>query len=101
MTQDKSFISKEQVLHVAALAKLNLSDQEVTKFTAQLSDILGYANELSELELKDVSPTAHPIELENVFRDDTVLKSIDNSKVIQNAPESLNSQFKVPPILDD
>jgi aspartyl-tRNA(Asn)/glutamyl-tRNA(Gln) amidotransferase subunit C len=101
MSQDKSFISKDQVLHVAKLAKLSLTEEEVAKFTDQLSDILGYANELTGLDLSNIAPAAHPIDLENVFRQDIVAESIDNLKVLENAPEALNNQFKVPPILND
>jgi aspartyl-tRNA(Asn)/glutamyl-tRNA(Gln) amidotransferase subunit C len=101
MSQKNNLISKEQVLHVAKLAKLSLSDTEVELFSEQLSHILGYANELRDLDLSNYPPTSHPIELENIFREDVVIESISNKKVIDNAPQSSNGQFLVPPILND
>ena len=90
-------ISKEEVLHVARLARLELTDEEVERFTEQLSAILEAVAKVSELDLADVVPTAHPLDLLNVWADDEPWPSLPVDEALANAPEREAGFFKVPP----
>lgn len=92
-------ITIKDVEHVAMLARLELTDVEKEKFTDQLNAILGYADLLNKLDTTGVEPTAHPLPLKNVFREDEVRKSLSNEAATQNAPEEDNGYFKVPRIV--
>lgn len=94
-------LSRDQVLHVAKLARLALSDDEVEKFTRQLSVILDHAERVMALASDDVPPTAHALELVNVFRDDEVRESLSQDKALSTAPESEQGRFKVPRIIEE
>jgi aspartyl-tRNA(Asn)/glutamyl-tRNA(Gln) amidotransferase subunit C len=90
-------ITKEQVLHVAKLAHLDLTDEEVDRFREQLSAILDAVSKVSELDLSGVPPTSHPLELVNVWRDDEPRPSLSLDEVFANAPERDGDFFRVPP----
>jgi aspartyl-tRNA(Asn)/glutamyl-tRNA(Gln) amidotransferase subunit C len=90
-------ISREQVLHVAKLAHLDLTDEEVDRFREQLSAILDAVSKVSELDLADVPPTSHPLELVNVWRDDEPRPSLPLGEAFANAPERDGDFFRVPP----
>ena len=90
-------ISREQVLHVAGLAHLDLTEEEVERFREQLSAILEAVSKVSELDLADVSPTSHPLDLVNVWRDDEPRPSLTKDDVFANAPDRESEFFKVPP----
>ena len=90
-------ITREQVLHVAKLAHLDLTDEEVDKFREQLSAILDAVSKVSELDLADVPPTSHPLELVNVWRDDEPRPSLPLDEAFANAPERDGDFFRVPP----
>ena len=90
-------ITREQVLHVAKLAHLDLTDEEVDRFREQLSAILDAVSKVSELDLADVPPTSHPLELVNVWRDDVPAPSLPLDEVFANAPERDGDFFRVPP----
>lgn len=92
-------ISKEQVEHVAMLARLELTEEEKQTYTEQLNSILDYAAMLDKLDTKDVEPTAHAMPLHNVFREDVVRPSIDQSEALKNAPDAEDGFFKVPKIV--
>lgn len=94
-------ISPEDVAHVARLARLHLSDEELTTFTGQLDAVLGHAADVEALDLDDVAPTSHPYPLTNVLRDDVVAPSLDRAEVLAQAPEVEDHQFKVPPVLGE
>ena len=94
-------ISREDVAHVARLACLSLTDAELDAFTSQLADILEHAADLDALDLETVEPTAHPLPLINVFRNDEPGESVDREKFLASAPEVENNQFKVPPALGE
>jgi len=94
-------ISRDDVAHVARLACLSLTDPELDAFTNQLSNILEHAADLDALELAEVEPTAHPLPLVNVFRDDEPGELADREKFLASAPQVENNQFKVPPALGD
>lgn len=90
-------ISREDVLHVAALAQLELSEDEIGRFTEQLSDILAAVGKVSELDLSDVPPTSHPLSVVNVLRPDAPQSSLSLDDVFANAPEREGDLFRVPP----
>jgi aspartyl-tRNA(Asn)/glutamyl-tRNA(Gln) amidotransferase subunit C len=90
-------ISKEEVLKVARLARLELTDDEVTKFQGQLSAILEAVSKVSELDLTDVPPTAHPLEIQNAWAEDVVQPSLSPDEVFANAPDRDDNLFRVPP----
>jgi aspartyl-tRNA(Asn)/glutamyl-tRNA(Gln) amidotransferase subunit C len=90
-------ISKDEVLHVARLARLELTDEEVGRFTDQLSAILEAVAKVSELDLSDVEPTAHPLDVVNAWAEDEPRASISVDEALANAPERHGGFFKVPP----
>jgi aspartyl-tRNA(Asn)/glutamyl-tRNA(Gln) amidotransferase subunit C len=90
-------ISREQVLHVASLAHLDLTDEEVERLGEQLNAILEAVSKVSELELADVPPTSHPLDLVNVSRPDEATPSLSLDEVFANAPEREDDHFRVPP----
>ena len=90
-------ISKDEVLHVARLARLELSDDEVARFQEQLSAILEAVSKVSELDLSDVPPTAHPLEIQNAWAEDEPRPSLGADEVFANAPDREDDFFRVPP----
>jgi aspartyl-tRNA(Asn)/glutamyl-tRNA(Gln) amidotransferase subunit C len=90
-------ITKEEVLHVARLARLELSDDEVAKFQEQLSDILEAVSKVSELDLSDVPPTAHPLEIANAWAEDMPRDCLPLDEVFANAPDRDGDYFRTPP----
>jgi aspartyl-tRNA(Asn)/glutamyl-tRNA(Gln) amidotransferase subunit C len=90
-------ISKDEVAHVARLARLKLSEEELERFGEQLSAILEAVGKVSELDLADVPPTAHPLDLVNVWDDDEPRPSLSVEEALQNAPDRDGSFFRVPP----
>lgn len=94
-------IDKAQVKKVAKLARLELTEAELEKFTTQLSAILDYVAKMNELDTENVEPLAHCLPVSNVFRQDVVKPSLGTEKALANAPERDNEFFKVPKILDD
>jgi aspartyl-tRNA(Asn)/glutamyl-tRNA(Gln) amidotransferase subunit C len=90
-------ISKDEVLHVARLARLELSEAEVAKFQEQLSDILEAVSKVSELDLSDVPPTAHPLEIANAWAEDVPRDCLPLDDVFANAPDRDGDYFKTPP----
>jgi aspartyl-tRNA(Asn)/glutamyl-tRNA(Gln) amidotransferase subunit C len=89
-------IDREQVLHVARLARLKLSDEEVERMSGELSGILDHVERISELDLEGVEPTSHVIELENVLRPDEPRPSWPREKVLERAPDHADGAFRVP-----
>ena len=89
-------IDREQVLHVARLARLRLSDDEVERMSSELSGILEHVERIGTLDLDDVEPTAHVIALENVLRPDEPRPSWPRDKVIEPAPDPADGAFRVP-----
>jgi aspartyl-tRNA(Asn)/glutamyl-tRNA(Gln) amidotransferase subunit C len=90
-------ISKEEVLHVAKLARLELTEEEVSRFTEQLSAILEAVAKVSELDLAGVEATAHPLDLVNVWAEDEPRPCLPVDEALANAPEREAGFFKVPP----
>jgi aspartyl-tRNA(Asn)/glutamyl-tRNA(Gln) amidotransferase subunit C len=93
-------ITPELVEHVANLARLELSGEEKERMEDQLGKILEYIGLLDELDLSDVLPTSHVIDVHNVFREDEVKESLPVDKGLANAPEKAGTTFKVPRIIE-
>lgn len=91
-------ISKEQIEHLARLARLNISEEEKGKYCKQISAILDYFKELQELDTENVEPLAQVFELKNVARDDKVKQIFSQDKVLAEAPEIEKRQIKVRPV---
>lgn len=91
-------ISKEDTKHVAKLARLELSEQEVEKFSTQLGNILKYVEQMNEIDTTDVKPMAHPFDIVNVMREDEVYYENTKDELLQNAPEEEDGFFRVPKI---
>ena len=90
-------ITNDDVLHVARLARLELSDDDVTKFQEQLSDIQEAVSKVSELDLDDVPPTAHPLEIANAWAEDEPHACLTREEAFANAPDELDGHFRTPP----
>jgi aspartyl-tRNA(Asn)/glutamyl-tRNA(Gln) amidotransferase subunit C len=90
-------ITRDEVLHVARLARLELRDDEIERFTEQLSAILEAVAKVSELDLTVVVPTAHPLDLVNVWSEDDPRPCLPVDEALANAPEREAGFFKVPP----
>ena len=90
-------ITRDEVLHVAALARLDLTEDEVGKFQEQLSEIIGAVSKVSELDLRDVPPTAHPLEIQNAWAEDVPRPCLTLDEVFANAPDRDDDLFRVPP----
>jgi len=93
-------ITREQVEHVAVLARLALDDQELDTLTGQMDAILGYVEKLNELDTDGIIPTAHAVPMENAFRDDEVRSSLANEEALGNAPASDKGCFRVPKVIE-
>ncbi len=92
-----SQIDHATIAHVAGLARLALTDDEVEKFSSQLAEILRAVDKVSELELADIEPTSHPLDLVNVWGEDDPRPSLELDQALGNAPEREDGFFKVPP----
>jgi aspartyl-tRNA(Asn)/glutamyl-tRNA(Gln) amidotransferase subunit C len=89
-------ITRDEVLHVARLARLELTDDEVERFREQLNAILDAVGKVSELDLADVEPTAHPLDLVNTWREDEPRPSLSVDEALSNAPDREGDFFRVP-----
>ncbi len=94
-------LSREQVQHIATLARVGLSDDDITRFSEQLSEVLDYFERLRQVDTEGVPPTAHTLPLHNVFRDDEPGPSLDVEAVLANAPQREGDLFRVRAILDE
>ena len=107
MKDQKSVLKKVDILtdkevrHVAKLARLGLSEEEIAKFQKQLSGILEFVAALNEVDTKDVIPTSQVTGLENVFREDEVKPSLSQEEVLANAPDKYKSYFRVKKVLEE
>ena len=89
-------LSRDQVLHVARLARLELSEQEVERFSGELSKVLDYIELISQLDLEDVPPTSHVIDVENALRADEPRPSLPQDVALAAAPDAALGGFRVP-----
>ena len=93
-------ITKEEIEHIALLARLTLSQGEKALFGSQLSSILGYMEKLNELDTENIEPTSHVLSLSNVMRDDIGTPSIPRGEALKNAPSHTEQFYRVPKIID-
>jgi aspartyl-tRNA(Asn)/glutamyl-tRNA(Gln) amidotransferase subunit C len=91
-----AMIDRDQVLHVARLARLELSEEEIERMTAELSGILEHVDRITALDLDDVKPTSHVVALENVLRPDEPDPSLSRDAALANAPDPADGAFRVP-----
>ena len=90
-------ISRDEVLHVAALAQLALREEDIERLTSELDKILDAVGVVAELDLADVPPTSHPLDLVNVWAEDAPHESLPLDDVLANAPDADEGAFRVPP----
>ena len=93
-------ISKEEILHVANLARLDIDESSIELFAEQIDKVLEYIDTLNSIDTSDVQPTSHTISLSNVFREDDVSPPFDRDAALSNAPEAEDGFFLVPKVVD-
>lgn len=93
-------ITRQEVEYVARLARLDLTEQEKTVFTSQLSSILAYVEKLNELDTSGIEPTSHVIDIINVTRPDETRDSLSQDAALANAPDKTAGHFRVPKIIE-
>ena len=94
-------ISKSDVAHVARLARLGLSEEELERYTTQLAAVLEHAADIASLDIAGVPPTAHPFPLSNVFREDVPRPCLPRDEVLSQAPDVEADRFRIPRILGE
>ncbi|HAB53203.1 MAG: asparaginyl/glutamyl-tRNA amidotransferase subunit C [Ignavibacteria bacterium RIFOXYB2_FULL_35_12] len=92
-------VTRKEIEHIAELARLQLKENELEEYTLQLNKILDYVEKLNELDTKNVKPLSHPVEGENVFREDELKPSVDREEALKNAPSKNDEFFKVPKVI--
>jgi len=100
MAENADTLSTEEVRKVAKLARLKLSDADVSRYATQLTGILGYVAQLKSVDVTGAEPMAHPLPLKNVLREDVVTPSLPLDAVLANAPLKDEPYFAVPKVLD-
>lgn len=93
-------VSREELLHIAKLANLNLKDEEVEAYKEHLQNILNYANVVNEAPIEGLEESIGVNEAYNVFRKDEIVKSIEREELLQNAPDSQEGMFKIPKVIN-
>ncbi|MBU1320189.1 MAG: Asp-tRNA(Asn)/Glu-tRNA(Gln) amidotransferase subunit GatC [candidate division Zixibacteria bacterium] len=93
-------VSSEEIRHIAELAKLKLTPEEIARFQVDLSAILDYVDQLRQVDTTGVTVSGTSAQIENVFREDTVENSLPIDKALENAPEVKNGMFSVPKVID-
>jgi len=92
-------ITKQEVEHVAHLARLELAEDAIERFAGQIGDILAYVDKLKQVDTEGVAPTSHAISLTNAFREDEVSDQLDRDRSLANAPEKEDGTFLVPRVI--
>lgn len=92
-------VTRKEIEHIAELARLQLKENELEEYTLQLNKILDYVEKLNELDTENVKPLSHPVEGENVFREDELNPSVDREEALKNAPSKNDEFFKVPKVI--
>jgi len=97
----KMKLSREEVKHIALLARLGISEDEIEKFSLQLSNILDNFEVLKQVDTSDLAPTAQSVNLQNIFRTDEAEASYPIEEILANAPQQDNNYFKVKAVLEE
>ncbi len=92
-------ITKDEVMHVANLARLDMDEASIDKFAGQIGTILEYVDVLNRVDTQGVTPTSHAISLTNVFREDREKKALERDKALANAPQKEDGNFVVPKVI--
>ena len=92
-------ITKEDIIHVANLARLEVDEKDIETFAGQLGDVLEYVNTLNRVDTEGVPPTSHAISLTNAFREDVPSGHLDPDEALSNAPEKEDGSFLVPKVV--
>ncbi len=92
-------ITKDEVMHVANLARLDIDEASIDKFAGQIGTILEYVDVLNRVDTQGVTPTSHAISLTNVFREDREQKTLERDKALANAPQKEDGNFVVPKVI--
>jgi len=98
--KEKPGADEIDVAYVAHLARIQLSEEEVSVFQGQLEQVVGYFKKLGELDLSGIEPTSHACMIQNVFREDEARPGLDHETVMENAPAVVSGQFMVPKIVE-
>ena len=93
-------VTRKDVEYIASLAKLNFNNEELENYTHQLNDILTYVEKLNELDTSNVEPLSHPVENQNVFREDELKPSLPTEDVLKNSPNRTEEFFRVPKVIN-
>lgn len=93
-------VSKEDVIHIASLSRLEFTEEELQKYTIDMANIVDFANTLSNINVEGVKPTNHILEIKNVFRKDEVLPSYDREDILKNAPTKAGGCVSVPKVIE-
>tara|TARA_Y100000814_G_C12293038_1_gene389136 strand:- start:366 stop:671 length:306 start_codon:yes stop_codon:yes gene_type:complete len=96
----KTPVNRDEILKIASLAKLDLSDEEVSLYTDQINEILEYMNQLDELDTEDIEPLSHVLDQINMTRKDEQTPSLPREEALKNAPKSDDDYFIVPNVID-
>lgn len=94
-------LRREEVLHVALLGRLELSEGEIERYTWELNRVLEAVEKLKEVDLEGVEPTSHAVPLQNIFRPDEVRSPLPREEVLANAPDPLDGYFRVPRVVEE
>jgi aspartyl-tRNA(Asn)/glutamyl-tRNA(Gln) amidotransferase subunit C len=94
-------ISRDDVAHLAKLARIEMTPAELDHMASELDQILGAVKRVQEVASADISPTSHPLSMSNVFREDVVKPSLSNDEALSGAPAKAEDRFKVPQILGE
>ena len=94
-------ISRDDVAHLAKLARIEMTPAELDHMASELEQILGAVKRVQEVATSDITPTSHPLSMSNVFRDDVVKPSLTNDEALSGAPAQAEDRFKVPQILGE
>lgn len=93
-------VTRKDVEYIASLAKLKFEDTELDNYTHQLNDILAYVEKLNELDTENIEPLSHPVENNNVFREDELKPSISTEEALKNSPNKTEEFFRVPKVIN-
>ena len=94
-------ITRAECAHVAALARLELTDDELDRFTGQLDELLDHVAEVESLDVEGLAPTMHALPIQNLLRPDAPGDVLDRDEVLAQAPHAEDGQFRVPPVLGE